>query len=97
MKFKVRTVGGALDLQRILRELKDERARLDRAIAALDGSSGRGVAGRAYASEPSNSAAARPARRKHRLTAEGRRRLSENMKKRWAERKRKAAKASRAA
>jgi len=72
-----------LNLERILSELKSERDTLDKAIEALQamqlssGGGGKTRAGR---------------RRTHRLTPEGRRRLSEMMKKRWAERrKRKAA------
>jgi len=62
-----------LDLQRIVSELKSERDRLDRAIAALGGSA------------PVASGKVAPARRRrHRMTAAGRKRLSEMMKKRWA-------------
>lgn len=69
-----------MDLDKILIDLKRERGRLDRAIAALEGSG------------PGRKASAPTApRRKRRsgLTAAGRKRLSELMKKRWAERKRK--------
>jgi len=74
-----------VDLQRIVAELKQEREKLDRAIAALDGA-GPGVRGRrgVYA------ATGRPRRRRH-LSAEARKRLSDIMKKRWAERRRKRA------
>ena len=61
----------------IVAELKAERDRLDKAIAALDGIGARGVAkGRAVVK--------RIGRRKRRLTAAGRKRLSELLKKRWA-------------
>jgi hypothetical protein len=70
----------------ILRELQEERERLTRAIEALGGSSG---ATRTYKAASTQSKAKN---RSHGITAAGRRRLSELMKKRWAER-RKAAKA----
>jgi hypothetical protein len=75
-----------LDIRSILEELRRERDRIDEAISALQkvsNQSGRSVR-----------LGERPRRR--RLTPEGRRRLSEMMKKRWAERKRRA-KAARAA
>jgi Spy/CpxP family protein refolding chaperone len=74
-----------LDIHRILAELKAERDRIDQAIAAVGNiSSARPRRGR-----PPGKSTGR--RRKHRLTPEGRKRLSEMMKKRWAERRRKAA------
>jgi hypothetical protein len=80
-----------LELNKIVAELKTERGRLDRAIAALEGA----AAGRAMPAMKKSVAAA-PARgpkKRGGLTAAGRKRLSEAMKKRWAERKKKAAKA----
>jgi len=76
-----------LDIQSIVKELKRERDRLERAIAALE---------RVYL--PPARLGLRPVaavpvaqrKKRNRLTPEGRKRLSENMKKRWAE-KRKAA------
>ena len=69
-----------MNTEQILEQLRDERDRLTRAIEALEGgvSRGRGPA--------KNHAAGGGG-----ITAAGRRRLSELMKKRWAER-RKAAK-----
>lgn len=75
-----------MDLKGIVSELKRERDRLDRAIAALDGNEA--VVRSNAASSP------RPTGRKtggSRLSAAGRKRLSELMKKRWAERKKKSA------
>jgi hypothetical protein len=76
-----------LDLHSILGDLKRERDRIDRAIAALEGidTVGAHTKRRAVASPAAKS------RRKKRggLTPAGRKRLSEMMKKRWAERKRK--------
>jgi len=81
-----------VDRQRIVAELKMERDRLTDAIAALEGGGG--------SSTPSMGRRGRPrgtqtkGRRTHRLTPEGRRRLSEMMKRRWAERRRKSGKAA---
>jgi len=74
-----------LDIQRILAELKAERDHLDQAIAAI----GNIAAPRARRGRPPGKSTTK--RRKHKLTPEGRRRLSEMMKKRWAERRKKAA------
>ncbi len=65
-----------MDTQQIISELEAERDRLDQAISALRGSmrGRRGpIAGR---------------RGRRRLSAAAKRRISEMMKKRWAERKR---------
>jgi hypothetical protein len=72
-----------MDIHVIVTELKKERDRLDRAIAALDGGS-KAVAIKSVG-RPATS------KRGSRLTPAGRKRLSEMMKKRWAERRRKAA------
>jgi hypothetical protein len=75
-----------MDLKGIVSELKRERDRLDRAIAALD--STETVVHSNGASRP------RTAVRRSggsRLSAAGRKRLSDLMKKRWAERKKKSA------
>jgi hypothetical protein len=75
-----------LDTQRIVSELKAERNRLDKAIAALDGASTGGA--NIAIHEPSSKGA--QARRKRRgPTAAGRKRLSMLMKERWAERRKK--------
>jgi hypothetical protein len=74
-----------LDTNRIVKELKKERARLDRAIAALDEPVSRRVTRKAVLDTP------HPAtitdKKRGVLTPEGRRRLSLAMKKRWAERR----------
>jgi hypothetical protein len=75
-----------VDLGKVLSELKNERDRLNRAIAALEGIDVAKATTRTGSSKPAARAA-----RKHHLTAEGRKRLSELMKKRWAERRRKLA------
>jgi exonuclease VII small subunit len=69
-----------MDTQQIISELESERDRLEQALSALRGSVGGRRAG-----------AGRRGRR--RLSAAAKRRISEMMKKRWAERKR-AAKAA---
>ena len=77
--------GEKLDTERILEALRDERDRLDRAIAVLQGGS-RSSAGRSRAS-------GKKRRGPRRMSAEARRRISEAQKKRW-EKVKKAAKKS---
>lgn len=76
-----------MDLASIVAELKRERDRLDNAIAALEGSAAR--RGRPPGRRPGASTGRRGGRRH--MSAEARRRISEMMKKRWAERKRRGA------
>jgi hypothetical protein len=79
-------IGGTLDTQEIVKELKAERNRLDKAIAALDGANNTGAT--ATATETSGNGASSPQER-HGISAAGRKRLSMLMKKRWAERRKK--------
>lgn len=75
-----------MDRQRILADLRNERQRLDEAITALealDGVRPRGVRGR-----PAGTATRR--RRRGGMSPAARKRMSEMMKARWAERRRKA-------
>jgi len=76
-----------LDLDKIVGELKKERARIDRAIAALEGSAPPAIAKRtnAPAQRPSESRT----KKRGGITPQGRKRLSLAMKKRWAERRKK--------
>jgi hypothetical protein len=68
-----------MNIDRILADLKAERAHLDRAIAALSGTTNGAERGRGT-------------RRKHHMSAAGRRKISLMMKRRWAlKRKQKAA------
>ncbi len=67
-----------MDIGKILAELRSERERIDAAIRALEAVG----AGKGRISRQRNG------RRRRHLSAEGRRRISEAMKKRWAERKR---------
>ncbi len=69
-----------LDLNRIITELKTERARIGRAIAAV-------VADAKVAVSGGLRRAAARKRRRGGITAAGRRRLSQVMKRRWAERR----------
>jgi hypothetical protein len=74
-----------LDLDRIVADLKRERDRLSRAIAELEGSNS------SRAVSPGAASRARTKGKKRAgLTPEGRKRLSLAMKKRWAERRKKA-------
>ena len=74
-----------MSLDTILAELKSERDRLSQAIAALEGVT-RGAGARRTAAP-----AKRGGRRRGRMSAEGRKRLSEAKKAWWAKRKASAA------
>jgi Spy/CpxP family protein refolding chaperone len=80
-----------LNIEKIVAET--EKARLDRAIVALEESDVRSaVVKRRNFAKPLTSVRNQPANQAGRqLTPEGRNRLSESMKKRWAERRRKKA------
>jgi hypothetical protein len=73
-----------LDVAKIVADLKSERDRIGRAIEALEGSGPRPRAAKMSAASP-----ATPGKKRGRLTAAGRKRLSEAMKRRWAERRKK--------
>jgi len=70
-------------------ELKAERNRLDKAITALGGASTTSDPV-AVANDATSTNGAQAPRKRHRLTAAGRKRLSMLMKKRWAEKRKKA-------
>jgi hypothetical protein len=74
-----------LDIQRIVSELKKERDHLDRVIALL----ARTGEGANPSEGPRSRATTRVAAKKRHLTPQGRKRLSDLMKKRWAERRKK--------
>lgn len=76
-----------MDIQKILSDLRKERDRLVRAIEALVG-----VESRQTGKKRGRPAKSGPGKKRRRggLTPEGRRRLSEAMKRRWAERRKKA-------
>ncbi len=69
-----------MDTNSILAELRAERDRLDRAIAAIEAvnSTGRRMVGRSPRAEATQ-------RRRGRISAAGRRKLSRLMKRRWAQ------------
>jgi hypothetical protein len=85
--FKSKEEEPILDTQRIVSELKAERNRLDKAITALDGTN---TTGATVSKNATSMDGAQAPRKRHHLTAAGRRRLSMLMKKRWAERRKKA-------
>ncbi len=71
-----------MDIQAIVKELKRERDRISRAIAALEGPDLPPVPRKA---SPVAKVVAPAPKKGNRLTPEGRKRLSDLMKKRWAE------------
>ena len=76
-----------MDIARIVADLKQERERISRAIAALEGSAS--TIGEKEVSSPAQGGPASEGNKRGGITAEGRRRLSLAMKKRWAERRKK--------
>jgi hypothetical protein len=66
-----------VDISQVVAELRNERSRLDKAIAALEGVSSRNGRRSLY-----NASSRRGSRR--RISAAGRKRLSMLLKKRWA-------------
>ena len=78
-----------LDTGRIVAELKMERDRLSRAIAVLDGQSPNSAA--RMSAVPNRATHSR--KKGDRLTPAGRKRLSDMMKKRWAEKRKRGSKA----
>lgn len=68
-----------MDLSRIIDELRAQRARLDQAISALEG------ANSARRGRPAGTKPTTTKRRRGHMTAAGRKRLSELLKKRWAQ------------
>ena len=77
-----------MDIQNILGDLKKERERLDRAIAALEGlGAGQRRRGRPVGSHNVATATATAKRPRRHMSAAARKRISEKMKQSWAERK----------
>ena len=76
---------GNLDLEKIVADLKQERERINQAIAALEGKNSSSTL------KKTSVANVRPpamnAKKRGSLTPEGRKRLSLAMKRRWAERR----------
>jgi hypothetical protein len=76
-----------LDLARIIADLKQERERISRAIAALEGSAS--TLGEKKVDGAAQGGPASEGKQRRGITPEGRRRLSLAMRKRWAERRKK--------
>jgi hypothetical protein len=85
-KTEVVLRGGIMNIAGIVSELKRERDRLNRAIAALEGTDGARTGSKRSLAP---TLVIRKAKKGRHITAAGRKRLSEMMKKRWAERRRK--------
>ncbi|HET8635637.1 MAG TPA: hypothetical protein VFL96_02210 [Acidobacteriaceae bacterium] len=84
-----------MQVSEILSEIDSEIARLQEARRLLAGDSNGAATTRGRKPAAAAAAAApKKRRRRRKLTPEGRKRLSEALKARWAERKKKAAKAS---
>ena len=78
-----------MDTSSILKDLRAERVRIDRAISALEGLDGTGTL---KATAPGAQPAPAKARGRRRMSPAGRKRISMMMKARWAARRKKAAK-----
>jgi hypothetical protein len=80
----------ANSLNDVIRRLEQQRAGIERALLALreiESPAADGVRPAAAAAAPSSAAGSRKAKRKGGMTAEGRRRLSEALRARWAAKK----------
>jgi hypothetical protein len=77
-----------LEIDKIVSDLTKERDRIVKAIAALVGM-GTASTGKRRGRKPGPKAAATTGKRRGGISKEGRKRLSELMKKRWAERRKK--------
>ena len=78
-----------MDIQKIVSELEREKERIGRAIAALVESASLSLTTRKSSGAGKTAAPGKKKRRRGGLTPAGRRRLSEAMKKRWADRRKK--------
>jgi hypothetical protein len=79
-----------MDFQRLIQEIDSEISRLQQARALLTGAPAKRGPGRPKAAASRKTAAStgsKPAKRKRRLSPEGRKRIADAMRKRWAERK----------
>ncbi|MGB8685444.1 MAG: hypothetical protein WCD12_21370 [Candidatus Binatus sp.] len=77
-----------MEIDKIVADLTKEKDRLVKAIAALVGV-GSASTGKKRGRKPGPKAAAKTRKRRGGISKEGRKRLSELMKKRWAERRKK--------
>jgi len=78
-----------LEIDKIVEDLRKERDRLVRAIDALVSGGGSGATGKRRGRKPGPKASTTTTKRRGGISKEGRKRLSELMKKRWAERRKK--------
>ncbi len=79
-----------MDVSRILSEIDAEIARLQQARTALNAIAGSGTVAAPRRGRPkgsTNKSTAKKARRKRNLSPEGRKRIADAMKRRWAERR----------
>jgi hypothetical protein len=79
-----------MDFHRLIQEIDSEISRLQQARALLIGEPTKRGPGRPKATaghKTATAAASKPAKRKRRLSPEGRKRIADAMRKRWAERK----------
>jgi len=84
-----------MDVGRILSEIDAEIARLQQARSALTGIAGSGTVAKAKRGRPKGSVnKTATKRRKRNLSPEGRKRIADAMKRRWAERRAAAGKSS---
>lgn len=83
------TLEGILDIQRVIADLKRQKEQITQAIDALEG-----LAPAGNHNHNSSPRAAQNRRKGGHISAEGRKRLSELMRKRWAERRKKAGRAA---
>jgi hypothetical protein len=81
-----------MNVDEIVQQLKDERIRLDTAIQALEGVGGSATAakrrGRPNEATGTNNQTTNRISKKRTMSAAARKRISEMMRKRWAERRR---------
>jgi len=81
-----------MEISRILEEIDTQISKLQQARELLSGSAAKGSKGRGRPKGSKNAkTAAKTAPRKRKISAEGRKRIAEAMKKRWAERRKLAA------
>ena len=78
-----------MDFDQVIQVIDAEIERLQQARAVLAGSGTKRTAGRSKVATTGHAAttSAKPVNRKRRLSAEGRKRIADAMRKRWAERK----------
>lgn len=75
-----------MNISEIVQQLRDERSKLDAAIQALEGVGG-GTGAKRRGRPPGNANKPTPAagpRKRHGMSAAGRKRIAEAMRKRWA-------------